>query len=168
MPTRGRLIWPMQARISRLDTAATAANNLGEPSGYDRTFREPVRNTAGADSRVYMPQLAVSCQVNTEKGSNAKVVQLPGGLELEYNVRTTLHYGELETRGLMASNGASVFKPGDRLDAIYKRDGVTLLQDYEDMGYLYLVHIQDRSWGLSGLSRNLLMLYWADRREGAP
>lgn len=169
MGYRGRLIWPCQARIERLDTAATKANAIGsQPSGYNRIFREPVtRASDGTDSRVYSAPLALHCQVTTEKDKYDELVQLPGGRELEFDIRTTLHYQEIEDSGLLAPNGSINLKPSDRLKAIYKRDGVTLLRDFAD-NPLYLVHVQDRSFGLDDLNRNLVMLYWKDRREGAP
>lgn len=167
MAYRGRLIWPFQARIERLDTAATAANAIAsQPSGYDRIFREPVRTNAGVDSRVYLPPVAVRCQVTTEMSSYDKHVQLPGGRELEFDVRLTLHYTNLETMGLVQADGRSVFQPSDRLMAIYRRDGVTLLRDFS-ADPLYCIHVQERSWGLDAHTRNLLMLYFKDRQEGA-
>jgi len=167
MAYRGRLIWPMQARISRLNTAATAANNIGgQPSGYDRIWREPVKTAAGADSRVYFPQIAIPCQARTEMGPFDKQVQLPSGRELEFKVKVTLHYADIEAAGLVGADGSAVFQPSDRLDALYRTDGVTLLRNFSD-GPLYCVHVQDRSWGLSGLTRNLVMLYFDDRQESA-
>lgn len=168
MGYRGRLIWPVQARIERLDTGATKANAIGgQASGYDRHFREPVKTSSGADSRVYLSPIALACQVTTEKGDYEKQVQLPGGLDLSFDIRTTMHYGELELAGLLAANGSVAFKPADRLVQIYKSDGTTLLRDFSDSP-LYLVHMQDRSWGLDNLSRNLVMLYWESARQGAP
>lgn len=166
MGYRGRLIWPAQARIERLDTAATKANPAGtsQPQGYDRHFREPVK-TATTDARIYKPEVAVACQVRTEMGPFDKQVQLPGGRELEFKIKLVLHYRELELNGLIGANGSSVFQPSDRLCAIYKADGVTLQRSFRDSP-LYCVHVQDRSWGLDDLSRNLVMLYFNDRREG--
>jgi hypothetical protein len=166
MGYRGRLIWPCQARIERLDTSATKANAIAsQPSGYDRIFREPVK-TATTDARVYLSPVAVACQVRTESGPHDKQVQLPGGRELEYKIKLTLHYRELELAGLLKPNGTAIFQPSDRLQSIYKTDGVTLLRDFSTFP-LYCVHVQDRSWGLDDLSRNLVMLYFDDRREGA-
>jgi len=168
MAYRGRLIWPMQARIKRLDTASTKANAIGgQASGYDRIFREPVRTSTGTDSRVYTSELAFPCQVISERGAFDKLAQLPGGRELEFDLRTALHYSDIEAAGLSAPNGGTLLKPGDRLCSIYRADGTTKLRDFDD-NPLYLVHVQDRSFGLDGLTRNLLLLYWEDRREGAP
>jgi hypothetical protein len=158
----------MQARIKQLDTASTKANAIGgQVSGYDRIFREPVRSSAGADSRVYSSEYALPCQVISERGGYDKLAQLPGGRELEFDLRTALHYADLEAAGLCTANGSTSFKPGDRLCSIYRADGTTKLRDF-DANPLYLVHVQDRSFGLDGLTRNLVLLYWEDRREGAP
>jgi len=167
MGYRGRLIWPAQARIERLDTASTKENALAfQPSGYDRIFREPVRTADGTDSRVYMPAVAIPCQVRTEMAAFDRQFQMPGGRELEFRIMLTLHYKDLEVRGLIAPNGGCVFQPSDRLDSIYTADGACLQRSFADAP-LFCTHVQDRSWGLSGLSRNLVMLYFNDRREGA-
>lgn len=168
MGYRGRLIWPFQCRIQRLDTAATEANPLaGQPSGYNRIWREPVRTNAGADSRVYKSEVALPCQVRTEMGPYDKQLQLPGGRELEFKIKLTLHYNDLTMcGGLVDATGAVVFQPSDKLRAIYKKDGTTLVRDFTS-NPLFLVHVQDRSWGLSGLERNLVMLYFNDRRKGS-
>lgn len=161
---RGRLIWAFQARIERLDTAATDANAIGgQAAGYDRIFREPVTNTAGVGARIYSSPIAVTCQVRSKKFD--EVVTLPGGRELEFDLRTLLHYEELEAAGLIGADGSTVFKPSDRLMSIYKTDGVSLRRDFS-ANPLFCVHVQDRGWGLSGLDRNLVRLYWKDRREG--
>ncbi len=168
MGYRGRLIWPMQARIERYDPAATKANAIGgQVSGFDRHFREPVRNATGSDARIFKAPIAIPCQVTTEKDKYDDLVTLPGGRELKFGVRTTCHYEQLESDGLLGPTGSVVFQPSDRLASIYKRDSITLLRDFSS-NPLYLIHVQDRSWGLDGLERNLVMLYWADRREGAP
>lgn len=167
MGYRGRLIWPFKATIERIDTSSTSANALAsQPAGYDRIFREPVK-TDTTDSRVYFPADLISCQVRTELGPYEKAVQMPGGRELDFDVRLALHYSELEMMGLVNADGTSKFQAGDKLTAIYKRDGVTLKRDFSSSP-LFCVHVPDRSWGLSGLDRNLLMLYFKDRREGVP
>ena len=170
MPYRGRLLWPMVLHISRLDTASTESNTLGNAdlvAGYDRIFREPVTDEEGNDSRVYMGPVAVCAQVNSsQKGYARKIKQLPGGRELQYNIRTVLHYQELETRGLLTPSGDCIFQPSDRLDAIYNKAG-ELLKDFS-CNPLFICHVRDAGWGLSGLTRNLVEIYWSDRRHGAP
>jgi len=162
---RGRLIWPFRATIQRLNTSATAANALaGQPSGYDRIFREPVKD-ATADSRIYESADLVSCQVRTELGKFERAVTLPNGRDLEFDVRLALHYFELETLGLVNADGSLKFQASDKLTAIYKKDGVTLKRSFDPP--LYCVHVQDRSWGLSGGDRNLVLVYFKDRKEGA-
>lgn len=164
MSYRGRLIWPVQARIARLDTAATEVNAIGgQPSGYNRIFREPVTDATGADSRVYMPETLVNCQARSKKFG--EVMMLPAGRELDFDFRTVLHYQELEDAGLIGADGSVVFQPSDKLLSIYRTDGVTLLHDFTDTP-LFLVHVADRSFGLSGLTRNLARLYWSNRRQG--
>ena len=165
MGYRGRLIWPFKASISRLDTLATANNAIaGQPAGYDHVFREPV-TTSDSDSRLYRAPVMVTCQVRTEIGAYERQRQYPAGRELDYDVRLCLHYSELEASGLVTATGASGFQPSDRLDQIYKADGTTLVRDYT-ADELYCVHVQDRSFGLSGGDRNLVLLYFKDRTQG--
>lgn len=166
MGYRGRLIWPAQVRISRLDTAATKANDLGQPSGYDRITREPIRTTSGTDSRVYLDPIALPCQFQPKMGKFNELAQFPGGRELEYKVHILLHYQDLENAGLVRPSGEVAIQPSDRLDALYRADGVTLVRNFADSP-LYVVHTQDRSLGLSGLERNLCLVYFNDRVEGA-
>lgn len=166
MGYRGRIIWPFYATIERLDTLQTSVNTVaGQPSGYDRVFREHVR-TETEDARVYMEADSVKCQVSTELGPHDKLKQMPAGRDLEFDVRLTLHYFDLECDGLVNDDGTCVFQPSDRLTGIYLNDGETLRRDFSEAP-LYCVHVQDRSWGLSGLERNLVHLYFKDRTEGA-
>lgn len=161
MPYRGRLIFPMRATISRLNTEATAAATVGGLDGYDRIFREPVEDELGVDARTYLDPVVVNCQVQTERSPFEKLAQTASGREVQFKIRLCLHYFELESAGLIAENGSSVFQPGDRLDTIHTQTG-TLLRNFEPE-YLFLVHTQDRSFGLSGGTRNLLLLYFDSR-----
>jgi hypothetical protein len=163
MTYRGRLIWPFIARIERLDTSATKANTLGQSSGYDRVFREPVRNEAGADARVYRT-VELECQVSTEQGPYERQAQFPAGRELEFDVRLVVHYADLEQNGFIDLAGNTALQPSDRLREIVRKTGERVRR-FEDP--LFCVHAQDRSFGLSGLHRNLVLLYFRDRREGA-
>ena len=108
----------------------------------------------------------VTCKITTESGPNDKLKQMPNGRELEYDLRLTLHYADLECQRLVDSEGRCLFQPSDRLTGLYLKDGVTLRRDFSSTP-LYCVHVQDRSWGMSGLDRNLVQLYFQDRREGA-
>lgn len=163
MSYRGRLIWPVRAKIEQLDTAATKANAGTQPSGYDRFFREPVKFESGGDSRVYRDPVMVPCQVKDRtSGPYDKLEQFPDGRALRYNIRLLLHYTYLEANGLVDGAGRCTFQPSDRLLSLYENDGTTLIREYA-LTPLYCVHVQDRSFGLSGLKRNLVMLYFDDR-----
>jgi hypothetical protein len=159
----------MKISISRLDTASTGANNLGNQSvtaGYSRIFQEPVKDEVGSDTRIYFDPIVMDAQVNSTNGKARNAVTLPGGRELEYSIRTIVHYSQLESMGLLTPSGDCIFQPSDRLDAILNQAGVVL----KDFGCspLFLCHVRDAGWGLDGLTRNLCELYWEDRREGAP
>lgn len=159
---RGRLIWPFIARVERLDTAATKANTLGLASGFDRVFREPVKNDT-TDARVYRT-VELACQVSTEAGPYERQVQMPGGRELEFDLRLVVHYADLEAAGLIDLAGNTSLQSSDRLREIVRTTGERV-RYFSDP--LFCVHTQDRSFGLSGLHRNLVLLYFRDRREGA-
>jgi len=163
MPYRGRLIWPVRAKIEQLDTAATKANPGTQPSGYDRIFREPVKFEAGGDSRVYRDPVMVPCQFKDRaSGPYDKLEQFPDGRVLRFRLRLLFHYRDLEMMGLVDGEGRCAFQPSDRLCALYENDGTTLIRTFNETP-LYCVHVQDRSFGLSALKRNLVMLYFDDR-----
>ncbi len=162
---RGRLIWPCLATISRINTPSTEANAIGgQPRGYDRVWREPVETSEGEDSRVYFPPDVVQCQVRSEFGAYDKEDPYPDGRRLQYQLKIILHYKELEHKQLIGPDGGSVFQPSDRLDFVHRTNG-QLLKDFTKSP-LYCIQAQDRSFGLDGLNRNLLMLYFDDRLRG--
>lgn len=163
MGYRGRLIWPIRAKIEQLDTAATKANAGTAPSGYDRFFREPVKTASGGDSRVYRDPVMLPCQFkDRSEGPYSKLEQFPDGRVLRFRVKLLFHYIDLEMQGFVDSEGRCSFQPSDRLLSLYENDGTTLIRSF-DAPELYCVHVQDRSFGLSGLKRNLVMLYFDDR-----
>lgn len=173
MSYRGRLIWPFTADIARLDTAGTAAAaGAGVVSGgYDPDFKEPVTLDQGAnlpdtDTRQETLVQLVPCQVHTEKGQYDTLQAMMSGIEKGFQLRLLMHYVDLEALSLVDSDGSSLFKVNDRLVAIRRFDG-TMVRDFSS-NPLYVTEAQDRSFGLSGLQRNLLMLTFEDRDNSVP
>lgn len=171
MSYRGRLIWPFTVDIARLDTAATAAEaGVGYVTGgYDPDFKEPVMLDQGPGSpdvstRQETLVEQVPCQVHPEKGKYDGLDMTLSGAEMKFQLRLILHYVDLEARSLIDSDGSALFKVNDRLVAIRQFDG-TLVRDFSNKP-LYITEVQDRSFGLSGLQRNLVMLTFEDRDSG--
>lgn len=165
---RGRLIFPFQCSIARLDTAATLANTAGGAfpgGGYDHVFREP-QVVAGADNlddsaRVEAVVEAVPCQVVTGKGPFGQLQQMLGGTVHKVKIMLVFHYVQLEALDLVDADGSAVFKVNDRLVSISRSDG-TVMRDFE-AAPLYATHVEDRSFGLGGLQRNLLAVTFEHR-----
>lgn len=168
MSYRGRLIFPFYATVARLNTAATAAALSGD--GYDHVFREPAVDDGGdgaddVSARRESTVEGVACQVHTESGSFEKLAQAMGGPVKQYQLNLLFHYSDLEARGLVDADGSAVFKVNDRLVAV--RDNVgNLVRDFTGSP-LYATQVQDRSFGLSGLRRNLLMVTFEQRDTSA-
>lgn len=164
MGYRGRLIFPFYATIARLDTAATAAAVGG--GGYDHVFREPTIIDGGDDAedsnaRQESYVTGIPCQVHTERGSFDKLAQMLGGAVKQYQLNLAFHFTDLESLGLIDTDGSAYFKINDRLVSIYDSTGA-LVRDFTSAP-LYATQVQDRSFGLSGLGRNLLMVTFEQR-----
>ena len=168
MSYRGRLIFPMAVDIYRLDTEATeaAAGDGDVANGYDPDFLEPVMRDQGPD----LPDVVVRqevlvdllpCQIIPEKGNYEALQMMVSGHSKSYSLRVAVHYLELETRGLIDTDGSPLIKVNDRLAAIRQTDG-TLLRAFNSP-QLFATQVQDRSFGLSGLRRNLLMVTFEER-----
>ncbi|TXH17462.1 MAG: hypothetical protein E6R03_03915 [Hyphomicrobiaceae bacterium] len=160
--TRGRLIFPMTCRYEPLDTAATAAQDGG--TGYDRDFREPIRRPDRTTSLTYGDPIEVECQVETEDDVQRLLDQQTHGDQSKSEVRLCFHFQDLEDQGLVDDNGRALIKNGDHLLALLDVDG-NILDDYAQMD-LVVTHAQPRSYGLSSLRRNLLLVTWSRRSRG--
>lgn len=173
MSYRGRLIWPIYADIASLDTSATSsAPGAGVvTSGYDPDFREPVIYDQGASlpdvsSRREILTTNVPCQVHSERGDYDNLVMMTSGGVQSYALRLVFHYADLETLGFVDSNGESRFRINDRLVALF-RQGRELDRRYTTPE-LFVTQVHDRSFGLSGRRRNLLMLTFENRQTSLP
>jgi hypothetical protein len=161
MSYRGRLIWPFRATIERLDTQATAANPGPTAGGYDHDFKEPRKRADGTTNTVYMAPIILNCQVETEADDFDALAMRRGGDNRDSEVKLVFHFQELEDHGLVDDHGRALMSKGDRLVAIHTQNR----EEVDNYAELHLVatNLQPRSYGLSGLKRNLLLVSYRRR-----
>lgn len=167
---RGRLIRPFLVEIARLDTVATAEDpDTTGPltSGYDDDFREavivPDSSGIGTSARVEMTPVRVRAQIETGMFQDQEPIQ--NGNESYSKFNLVMHLQELETSGYVdATTGMVLFKPGDRISAIYDLRGA-LVQTFPNPPGLYISEVMPASYGL-GISRNLVVVKCASRKQG--
>ncbi len=166
---RGRLIWPQMAELFPLDTEATAADPDGmgsATSGYHDIYREPilVPDTAGASvRRIEGAPIYLQCQVEVPKYDAGQA--LPQGVEPSAELRLVFHFAELEAAGLVhGDDGAAKVPIGTRLGGFYHLRTGALIQAVT--ASMFATRTEPRSFGLSGLTRNLLVVTFADRTRG--
>lgn len=166
---RGRLINPFVAEIAQLDIAATAADPDGAgvlTSGYDKTFREPVKLVAtGQRARVEKASIFVPCQV--EVGVFETLQQLASGNAPDSRIVLVFHFRDLELASLVDAQGYAKLRPNDRLVSIRRKRDLTVIQAIpKERGGLYITECQPQSFGLSGGERNLLLCTFEERARG--
>lgn len=152
MSYRGRLIHPLVAVIGQYDTTATNA-----AARYDRDFREPGRLAKGTMARVEKPErLRLPAQIEPDVGEQQRQVATGNDPQLAYKI--TLHFADLEVRGLVDSKGNAKINLGDRLVQIENVAGQVLWTPPQEM---LCVFVEPRGFGLGG-ARNLLVLTFRD------
>lgn len=168
---RGRLIWPFVARIARLDPAGTDAA-VSPDAGFDDVFREPRQVEApgvqqGVDARAELTPLDLPCQVEDESWERLRMLRSGASSQLE--VLLVFHYRDLELRGLVDAGTGTALAPavGDRLVSIHRSPDLSIVQAVPTPPGLFCVEAQPRSFGLSGLSRNLLVCTFRERARGS-
>lgn len=171
---RGRLIFRFLAELHRLDAAATAGTDPDGPgplvSGYDPDFKEPVRvdlddDGLGAPLRKEHLPIRLPCQVEPEVLEELRM--LPAGQSPKMQLRLTFHFRDLERLGLVHTvTGAPLIQPGDRLGALYERQGV-LVQAFRDPPGLFVTDARATGFGLGHARprRNLLLVTFEDRQR---
>lgn len=166
MPTRGRLIWPFKAEIARLSQEGTAADPDGAgplTSGYDPVFREPIKQ-AGVVRRVELDPIMVPCQV--EDRAWEALMASAGGDDPRIEMTLVFHFRDLERMGLVdATTGDALIRKNDRLVAIRDYRTEAVIQSVTTPPGLYVTQALPRSYGLSGLSRNLLAVTFESREQ---
>lgn len=170
---RGRLINPFLVDIAQLDTAATAADPDGGgelTSGYDDDFNEVVKvpsatKEGGASARQETAIVQLMCQV--ENDLTAQQAQLLSGDAGEFLFRLVFHFEELEDAGMVDPNGRATVRVNDRIVALRDCDSGELIREFlVEEGGAYITHALDRSYGLSGGKRNLLVCTVQEREQG--
>lgn len=167
---RGRLIWPVMAEFAQLDTSATAADpdGAGElTAGYDEDFREPVIVPPGSGSArgtVNRVETTLRCAAQYEPRFFEELRMLPTGRSPDSRIQLVLHYKDLESRDLIDADGQPRIRVNDRLAAIrdYRTDA--LIMNIPNPPGLYVTEVEHRSFGLSSLTRNLLVLTLDERQ----
>lgn len=156
--TRGRLIYPFIAEIAALNTLATSFNGAPLADGYDFDFKEPVKKADGTTSRVYDASFRIECQVETESAGDTfdKLGMRNLGDDGDTEIKLCFHFQDLEDMGLVDANGRGQINKGAKLVAIFDSDGEEV-DNYAERS-LFVVEAQPRSYGLSSLKRNLLVV----------
>ncbi len=156
--TRGRLIWPFKATLAPLDLVATE-------EAADHDFGDvPERLEVESENRIV---LSVQVETGNDLAGGRQRLR-PHGNDPAYEIRLIAHYEELEDLGLVDEQGRPAIPPNHRLVALHDIDD-QLVREYppaDDRKALFCVKIDDGSFGLSGLSRNLLRLDYAARDDG--
>jgi hypothetical protein len=179
---RGALIWPMTIVIEQIDMHATRTDDPDGAgpltTGFDDVFEEPVLVPAGeaspgvpqigsvrgAEATVYGPEIELEAQIEVDDFNILR--QFASGDVPGFQIRCVIHYAELERLGLVGVDGSTTLRKNDRLRRIFDQAGELLLEVPYPPG-LYLVHPQDRSFGLVGGTRNLFVAHFEDREQGA-
>jgi hypothetical protein len=161
MAYRGRLIFPFLIEIAPIDIAASAAS-----SGYDPDFRERVVQATGdriGDSRRVEGAL-YKIPGQFYSTDSFRRISMAGTGNLDNSGFTVLvHFKDLEAQGLIdTSTQTSLLKVGDRLNAVYRMDGV-LVQTVPASG-VFITEAQP-IFGLNGF-RNLLECTFKSRDAG--
>ena len=173
---RGRLIFSFLCVLHRLDTRATAATDPDGAgplvSGYDADFKESTLvdtdgSGIGESVRREHPPIRVPCQV--EPAAFEALRMFPSGNSPRSAIALVMHFKDLERLGLVdAATGDALVRPGDRLGALFDREGA-LVQAIRTPPGLYVTEARIAGFGL-GLARprrNLLLVSLSDRALGA-
>lgn len=159
MSYRGRLIWPLVVEIAPIDTVATQA-----ASGYDHVFNEPTFNAAGASAVVYGTPYLLNAQIQTESGRYDNLDPMANGDAASTLLWTLFHFQELEDMGRVDAAGRPTIRKGDRLVSIQRNTGALVRSFTSPL--VIATQVQDRSFGLSALTRNLVRVQWESRDRG--
>lgn len=171
--SRGNLIFPQLVDIERIDTATTRSS-----AGYDDDFREPVlaaeTPTTPGVPNAGSPRGTIATQYSTAIRLRAQVEsrdwnvlrQFANGNAARSEVTLVLHYSDLEAASLIDSTGAPMLRVGDRLRRIVHPRTLDTIIEFADTPGLYAIRVDDASFGLSGGTRNLLLVTFQDREQG--
>lgn len=154
--TRGRLIWPFIVEIAPIDTEAAEAEDR-----VDWRMREPKKLSDGTEGRVEGTSYRLPCQFETEGDAFEDLRMMGHGDSPNSAIKCTFHFEDLEDLGMVDVQGRATIRKHDRLVAVYDCDEI-LVQEFVDVP-LYATEVQPRSFGLSSLKRNLLLVTFTRR-----
>jgi hypothetical protein len=173
---RGRLIWPVVARFARLSLSGTAADPDGAgplTTGYDPDFRAPVAVHAGGSqvgtpARAELADLDLDVQVEDQAWEALREMRTGDAERVEMSL--VIHFRQLERLGLVDATTGDALAPriGDRLKSLHRKGTLALIQAVPTPPGLYVVEAQPRSHGLSGGTRNLLVVTLRERATSSP
>ncbi len=167
---RGKLIFPFNAVLARLDTTATAADPDGPgglASGFDFDFKEttlaPTGSTVGVDARKESALVTIPCQVEMDAFQQQRILADADSPNSE--LALVFHFSHLEREGFVdALTGAANINPSDRLVRILDKCGDVVIEPEVPPG-LYATESRPIGIGL-GRKRNLLLVTFAERPIG--
>lgn len=164
------LLWPIDVVIHRLDIQATwAVDPAGTPDkGYDPILREPIIVHSDAAererevTRIEMPPIRVPCQKESLK--NEELNMAATGDDPLSEVRFVAHRSDLESLGLIESNGNCSLKKGDRISHCERRGTGVMVREWQKPLYIY--RVDDGSDGF-GYDNYDLHIIWTWHRPDA-
>jgi hypothetical protein len=168
---RGALIQVFLAEVVRLDRSAMSAPRLGTgTSALDDDFREPRAiddddDGIGERVRIELPPVRIPCQIEPEEIDDLR--SFAAGSSPRHEVRLVFHFRDLERLGLVdRATGEALLFPGDRLGAIFDRDG-GLVEAYPMPAGMFLTERRASGFGLDlrRPRRNLLLVRFEERQQ---
>lgn len=166
----GKLLFPLRARIARLDAESTF-----NADGFDPFMKQPkfAYTNAGtsAQQRVvatqYMAPILILAQI--ERGRWMPLAMGPGGDVPDAMLTLIMHARHLKAMGLIdPSNGEIRLKKGDKLLGLFEKKQVPQpipAQTISDIPGMYVEEIEARGEGLAG-KRNLFKLTFNGKPQG--
>ncbi len=175
MISRGRVLRWQVFELGILDTLSTATEPgvTGVASGYDRRYREPIKKPASASTggpggpgETNRSERIVEVRGQFELPKEGEIRMAVMGNLPQTEVKIVCHFEDLEAAGLVEpSNGRPLIREMTRLIKCSHRSG-RLIEDFSTRN-LYAKEALSASFGLAGGDRNLLILSFAQRDQGA-
>lgn len=161
---RGRLIFPKLVEIGRLDTATLAADE-----NYDPIMRERIvsnRNKVDQARDMPRPETVVRVHAQIETSSFQRMIPTGTGNAPDSFMVVVLLASELEEAGLIdPTTKQTLFKPTDRLIAVYELNGSQILAVSDPPG-LFATMVQPTGFGYGAGGYNLVEVTFSGRPSG--
>jgi hypothetical protein len=163
---RGRLIQKFVCVLRRLDPLATSEVTDG---GYDEEFGEAIQvdndTELGESSRREQTAIRLKCQLDRDQDFN-HFAMTRGGQQETGRIVLLLHMPELESKGLITSEGKPAIFPGDRIQAIETIKGTEVLSFTEPE--MFVLTAEPQGYGLNMFKEpkiNLIELVCSPKQE---